>query len=708
MKIINSVKLLRSIAAVMLAVPSATYAANLQDVQFSGLAGGGFEIRMKLDESVDAPVSYSTQNPARIMVDLGGVTSQLAERKYSLSYEGAKNVMFLSDAEKTRAIVSLASATPYEVRQEGNEVILRVSTTGDSGSSSGAYQARASSGMGNSVSNVDFHRNKKGEGVIELELNSSNANIDVSQIGSKIQVKFFQTTLPESLDRRLDVVDFATPVHTVDASQDGSTTVLTIDAVGDYDYMAYQADNKYVISVRELTRQEKQEIANKFAFVGEKLSLNFQDIEVRKVLQIIADFTGLNLVASDSVNGNITLRLDSVPWDQALDIVLKSKGLDKRKEGNVLLVAPAAEIAEQEKLLVESQKQLQELAPLVTEYVRIKYADAEELFRLFGRNSGGQGNLQGQAGIASGANNNGSQSADAGGILSPRGSVIVDTRTNTIIITDTQERIDSFRTILEQLDIPIRQVLIEARIVIATTEFNREIGVRWGVVGSDSQRLLGRDSQVFVTGTQNELVNLLNGDDVIPTAVDLAVPTPAGNITTAILAGNLLLDLELSALENDGFGEIVSQPKVLTGDKQNATISSGVEIPYEVASGESRTTVEFREALLKLDVTPQITPDRRVIMDIKINQDSVGQQTIDGPSIDITEVETQALVGDGQTLVLGGIFQSQSINADDKIPVLGDIPFVGRLFKRTLRNEEKREILVFITPRIVDEGLIDR
>jgi type IV pilus assembly protein PilQ len=482
---------------------------------------------------------------------------------------------------------------------------------------------------------------------------------------------------------------------------------------------------------KPLTDAEVEEQSKKFAFNGERLTLDFQDIEVRSVLQIIAEFTSLNLVASDTVTGNITLWLDDVPWDQALEIILKAKGLDKRQEGNVLMVAPAAEIAEQERLQVEANKQLQELAPLETTFVRIKYADAAEIFELFtaSRSDEGQSSSGSREGNATTT------------ILSERGSAIVDERTNTIILTDTEDKINAFKRLIDEIDVPIKQVLIEARIVIANTDFKKELGVTWGLAGIDKlaggtvanafgDKTLGfsgrrsgltpgagaketftysadeieTDVAGITTFTRNFDVGLADS-----LAVDLGVDNPTGSFSLGYLTDNFLIDLELSALESDGFGEIVSQPKVLAGDKQQAVIKSGTEIAYQKATSSGATSIEFKEAVLQLEVTPQITPDNRIIMDLLVSQDSVGAFTPTGePSIDITQIETQALVGNGQTLVLGCIFQTEEVNGTDKVPLLGDLPFLGKLFRNDLRNIEKREILIFITPKIIDDNLLDR
>ena len=465
-----------------------------------------------------------------------------------------------------------------------------------------------------------------------------------------------------------------------------------------------------MVSIKPLTKAELEEKKAKFAYTGEKLSLNFQNIEVRSVLQLIADFTDLNLVASDTVKGSITLRLDNVPWDQALELVLKTKGLDKRQVGNVLMVAPAAEIAERERQELATQKQLEELAPLRTEYIRVRYANARELFELF-IPEGGTG------GSGGGTGSSGSQRNSTGTILSDRGQAIVDERTNSIILTDTEEKINDFRKVIEQIDIPIRQVMIEARIVIANNNFKKELGARINLAnkhfannGKVEYGFGGKMEEFFNNGETGAFqIYDREGkavEDVASRAVDLGVEKAFGNLAGSIISGGIHIGLELSALEETGFAEIVSQPKVITGDKQVASIESGTEIPYREASASGAATIAFKEAVLKLEVTPQITPDNNIIMDLKINQDSVSEITSEGvPAIDVTELNTQVLVGDGQTVVLGGIFQNELVTGQSKVPLLGDIPVLGRLFRKDVKRETKRELIIFITPRIMSSTL---
>lgn len=746
LKMISKIK--RNLYVLLAILPTLAWGeVQVKDIQFASLPGDQFEIKLMFSGTPPAPKTYEIGNPARVVMDFPGVGSALSQKKYALGFENARDAVVIADGSRTRLIVNLTESAPFASATDGNTVTLRVGADNSSGianMSAQATRAAAESGDfstgGPAITEIDFRRGKDGSGTISIDLSQPSVNVDIDRNSSQITLSFYQTTLPERLDRRLDVVDFATPVQTVDSKQEGSKTVVAIEASGQYDYLAYQADGQYVVNIKPLSDAEIAEQSKKFAFNGERLTLNFQNIEVRSVLQIIAEFTSLNLVASDTVTGSITQRLDNVPWDQALEIILKAKGLDKRQEGNVLMVAPSAEIAEQERLQVEANKQLQELAPLETAFVRIKYADAREVFELFTA-------TRTEAGQAGGGGRDGNATNT---ILSERGSAIVDERTNTIILTDTEDKINEFRRLIGEIDVPIKQVLIEARIVIANTDFKKELGATWGLAGIDKlagnttssafgDRTLGfsgrrsgltpgagvkesftysadeieRDDGIDgIAGTADDVTTYTRnydfglGDSL---AVDLGVSNPTGSFSLGYLTDNFLIDLELSALESDGFGEIVSQPKVLTGDKQQAVIKSGTEIAYQKATSSGATSIEFKEAVLQLEVTPQITPDNRIIMDLLVSQDSVGAFTPTGePSIDITQIKTQALVGNGQTLVLGGIFQTEEVKGVDKVPVLGDIPFLGRLFRNDLRNVEKREILIFITPKIIDDNLLDR
>ena len=693
----HHVKRVVSTLAMLVAFASSQlFAATIEDIEFSSLPGDRTEIRMQFDSTPPQPSGYTIEQPARIVLDLPGVVSGLQEKHHNLGIGNARRLSVVSTKDRTRAIVNLTELVAYETSVEGNTLYLMVGAGGGgtaqpvaatSSSSDSAYTGSTASGN-SSIANVDFRRGSGGEGRVILKLTNPKVPINVTSDGGKIRVEVRNTELPVALRRRLDVTDFATPVEIIDAIQEGEHTVFTVAASGNYDYLAYQADDTMSIDVTPVTEQELEERDSLFKYTGEKLSLNFQDIEVRSVLQLIADFTDLNLVASDTVSGRITLRLQNVPWDQALELILKTKGLDQRQVGNVLLVAPAAEIAAREKLELENQKQISELAPLRTEFIQIKYASATELFELF--NAGGNTTM-----------------------LSERGSVIVDERTNAVILTDTEDRLEEFRRVIAQLDIPVRQVLIEARMVSANATFSEQMGITWGGGGIRTQD----DNFIRYGGSQEtlgELENILvDGTGSISTPGDLVVDlgvTQAGatSFGVGLTGAGYLVDLELSALAADGVAEVVARPKVITADKSPAVIESGVEIPYQEATSSGATSTSFKDAVLSLEVTPQITPDDRIIMQLNVKQDTVGQVFNGVPSINTNEIRTEVLVDNGQTIVLGGIFQTDKNFTTTKTPFLGDIPYVGRLFKRTVERDDKQELLIFITPRIITDALSDR
>jgi type IV pilus assembly protein PilQ len=678
----------------LLALPA--WSASIESVEFSSLPGDKTEIRMKFDGTPPEPTGYTIERPARIVLDMPGVTSALGEKHHDLGIGNARRVSIVSTKDRTRAIVNLTRLVSYETSVEGDTLYLLVGAGGATGvPSQPAYASTDDRGStsvtaaDSRITNVDFRRGTQGEGRVIISLSDPKAPVNVATQGGKIQVEVRNTALPTELRRRLDVTDFATPVQIVDAVQRGPHTVFIVDATGNYDYLAYQADNVLSIDVNPITEEERARRDDAFKYTGEKLSLNFQDIEVRSVLQLIADFTDLNLVASDTVSGRITLRLKNVPWDQALELILKTKGLDQRQVGNVLLVAPAAEIAAREKLELENQKQISELAPLVTEFIQVRYASASTLFELFNSGTGESGRS----------------------MLSERGSVIVDERTNAIILTDTATKIEEFRRVIGQLDIPVRQVLIEARIVTANANFSEELGIRWGG-GHIEDNFSG--GQLRVGGsltTLNELQNVIvDGEGDITTPADLVVDlgvTAAGASSFGIGFTNQgsLLDLELSALASDGHAEVVARPKVITADKSSALIESGVEIPYQEASSSGATSTSFKDAVLSLEVTPQITPDDRIIMKLTVKQDTVGTIFEGVPSINTNEIQTQVLVDNTQTIVLGGIFTTDRNFSTTKTPFLGDLPYVGRAFRRTVERDDKQELLIFITPRIIQDSL---
>lgn len=684
------------------------------------LPGERFEVRVQFSDTPPDPKGYTIEKPARIVLDFPDAVSGLKDRRFPLAFDNGQSAMLLTTEGRTRLILNLNELTSYTTRKDGNAFVVEVGASRAANSAGAGIATKSSIEVPSkkvastvvtagqaSISNIDFRRGQAGEGRVVVTLTDPHVSANLVTTGAGVKLSFANVSTPSELRRRLDVVDFATPVTLVNTSQEGANSILNVSASGEFDYMAYQTDNEYVLSVKPLTEQEKKEKKKDFQFSGEKISLNFQDMEVRAILQILADFSNFNLVASDTVQGRITLRLENVPWDQALALVLKTKGLDKRIDGNVMMVAPAAEIAERERQELSTKKQLEELAPLRTEYLRVRYANAKDMFELFRGNGGGNGGSNG------GSGSGGSQST--GSVLSNRGQAIVDERTNSIIVTDTADRIEQLKKLIEQIDIPIRQVMIEARLVIANTNFRRELGVRWGgITYGATKNSLTQASGTLAgiskdPGTPYDVLTGKAGASTDMTQdhiVNLGVADPAGSIAAGILTDNGFLDMELSALENAGYAEIVAQPKVITSDKQKALIKSGKQIPFLEASASGSTSTSFREAVLKLEVTPQITPDNHVIMDLVITKDSIGEVTKTGSlSIDVNHLETKVLVPDGETVVLGGVFGIDSTKSDVKVPVLGDIPYLGRLFKHTVNSETKTELLIFITPKIIADKI---
>jgi len=698
------IKAAQVFVAVILATiaSSQSFASNLVDIKFSALPGDVTQMELIFDGQPPTPGGYTIEKPARISLDLPGSNSQLETKYHKIGFGNARTATVVNAKERARVIVSLAQLVPYTVESLDDRLVVLMGKTVNANAQdiqpdqAVASTSSASSSTNNealsSVMNVDFRRGDQSDGQVQILLSNPKANVDIQQQGKKIIVTLTDTVLPENMRRRLDVVDFATPVKFIDANMEGTNTVIYIEPEGQYDYLAYQADGVLAINVKPITKAEKDQLAKAdFPYRGEKLSLNFQNIEVRAVLQLIADFTGQNLVASDTVDGGITLRLQNVPWDQALDLVLKTKGLAKRQMGNVLLVAPAEEIAAREKIELEAVKQVEELAPLLSEYVQLRYAKATDIASLLTAESG---------------------------LMSSRGTAVVDERTNTLLMKDTGDNLEKIREAITILDIPVRQVLIEARIVIANTSVGEKLGIRWGGGGmkaNDNSFLTVGASQTTLNETNQILIDRAAGETggeiTFPDAyvVDLGVSdVGASSLAVGISTFDYLLDLELSAVETDGNAEIVSQPRVITADGQTASIQSGTEIPYQEASSSGATSISFKSAVLKLEVTPQITPDDRIIMDLKINQDSIGEVTAAGPTIDTNALETQVLVENGETIVLGGIFRSEETFATTKTPFFGDIPLLGVLFRRTEHVESKAELLIFITPRLVKDTLSTR
>jgi type IV pilus assembly protein PilQ len=682
-----------SIAAL---ISFAAESAVLQDVNFASLPGDKAEMELKFDGVPPKVSGYTIDQPARIALDLANTTSQLESKYHKVGMGNTRTAIIVGTAEKTRVIINLTELTSYSTRTEGNSLFVLIGQQDTSPanmmqSSTDAYKSKISEKTAkHKIIDVDFRRGEKGEGQVQISLSSPNVPVDISQDGGRIRVEFTGVSLDDDLRRRLDVRDFATPVKFIDATVEEGQAVFFIEPSGDlYDYLAYQTDNLLTVNVKPLTQDEEDRIKEeRFPYSGEKLSLNFQDIEVRTVLQIIADFTEFNLVASDTVQGNITLRLKNVPWDQALDIVLKSQGLAKQLIGNVMMIGPADQIANRQKIELEANKQVEEFAPLRTEFLQVRYAKATDLLALI---------------------------SSEGSMLTDRGTASVDARTNTILLQDTASSIEAVRRAIKVLDIPVRQVLIEARIVVASTNVGENLGIRWGGgygVLKNNQILTLGGSREATTARNNIVVDRSNGDD--PEDFDLddanfvnlpVAAAGAASFGVGINAFDYMLDLELSAMESDGKAEIISQPRVITADGQTAKIQAGSQIPYEEASASGATTVTLKEAVLKLEVTPQITPDDRILMDLTINKDAIGEVFNNIPSIDTNELQTQVLVNNGETIVLGGIFQSEDVTQVDKTPFFGDLPVIGRLFRRTTHTEDKSELLIFITPRLVKDVL---
>ncbi len=647
--------------------------------------------------STEQPYSFTIDNPARLAVDLPGVNLNLEKKNITVDSGLIKSIRAVESGGRTRLVVSLLEVVPYEIRAENNQVYITLSGSGLSGGVSQENTAGKVSGGENGVSaiteirDVDFKRRTDGSAVVTVTMSNENAAVSVNEKGDKIVTDFYKFTLPEKLSRRLDVTDFATPAQYLDFFSTSSGARLAITASGLYEHLAYQTGNKYTIELKPLSKDEAEAAKrDELGYSGEKLSLNFQNIEVRAVLQLIADFTGLNIVASDAVKGNITLRLKNVPWDQALDIILKTQGLGMRKSGNVVLVAPNSELAAREKEELDALKQRVDLSPLHTEFYTVSYAKASDISAIL--------------------------KAKGNSILSNRGNVTVDTRTNTLMVLETAEKHEEVARLIAKLDVPIRQVMIESRIVIASDDFSRSIGMRTGVSGYNVD---GRDvttvtgTAVGANNTMASILDVMNGTRTTWSWADqnerynynLPAAGNVGSIGLAILTGDYLVDLELSALQTEGRGEVVSNPRVVTSNQSEAKIEQGVDIPYETTTSSGATAIAFKKAVLSLKVTPQITPDDRVVMDLVVDKNSVGTIYKDVPSIDTRSVTTQVLVNNGDTVVLGGIYETASVNSKSKVPLLGDIPILGWLFSSKTKTETKSELLIFVTPKILSDTL---
>jgi len=677
---------------------SAQAASNkLQSIEAQSLPGDKVELRLNLSGPAPQPLAFTIDQPARIALDLADTSLGLDSRRTDIGLGVLDTVLAAEANGRTRVVLNLDDMVSYQTRVAGNTVFVTLDNPKFSQPSVTEFVAATAavsggtSGGSRAIESVDFRRTESGGGRIIVELTDASTPVDVSQEGGRVIVNFSDTSLPDALMKRLDVMDFATPVTTIDSLQVNRDSRLVISSSGTYEQLAYQSDSTFTVEIQPVAEDEGPKAATLYSgtkeYTGERLTLNFQDIDARAVLQLLADISGRNIVVSDTVSGNVTLRLQNVPWDQAMDIVLATKGLDMRENGNVIIVAPANEIASREKADLESRKEIKALEPLYSEYLQVNYAKASDIATLLGQ--GGENSL-----------------------LSSRGSASIDDRTNTLLLKDTADRISDIRRLVAKLDIPVKQVLIESRIVIVNDDFSRDLGIRWGFTGAKNSS--GKEYALTGRAPGAEDVAFSGGDVTQASQsdrymVNLPVANPAGSFALAILDDDYLIDLELSAAQAEGNGEVISSPRVITANQKEAKIEQGVEIPYQEASSSGATTTSFKDAVLSLTVTPQITPDDRIIMDLEVTKDSVGELVSDGfggrvPSIDTRKVTTQVLVDNGQTVVLGGIYETERGEQVSKVPYLGDIPGLGALFRSTKVVSNKSELLIFVTPKILKEG----
>ena len=689
---------------------------KLESIEVQTLSGQQLQLTLRHSGPPAEPVAFTIDNPARISLDLANTALALPSRRVDVRSGGVDSVLAAEAAGRTRLVLNLDRLLPYQTRVSGNDIIVLLGAVSSPAAAAAASSGAAGSPVARStvaapsgsrtIRGIDFRRGTGGTGRVVVKLADPRMPASLRQLGNQIVVDFAGAEVASNLARRYDAGDFATPVAGFDVVRVGDGVRVNITATGDFEHLAYQSDDQYVVEVQP-ARKAAQKVEDKRVYTGERLTLNFQDIETRAVLQLLADASGQNIVVSDSVQGSVTLRLQNVPWDQALDIVLRTKGLDKRRNDNVIIVAPTEELASREKAELAARADVQELAPMRSEYLQVNYAKAADLAALIKSQSGG-------------------------GLLSKRGTVSVDERTNTLLLQDTADKLDDIRRLVGTLDIPIRQVQIEARIVIVNDDFSRELGVRAGFSGFDndgtstdtgyvSGSALTNDaalSDFLERAADNDLTNdgvpfvFSGSENVAPRRynVNLPVASPAGSIAFALLGQDYLVDLELSAAQAEGRGEVISTPRVITVNQREASIEQGVEIPYQESASSGATSIQFKKAVLSLRVTPQVTPDNRIILDLNVKKDSVGQIIVGGagqqvPSIDTREITTQVLVNDGQTVVLGGILETERRETEKKVPWLGDVPVLGRLFKTTGKSNNKDELLIFVTPKILREGV---
>jgi type IV pilus assembly protein PilQ len=707
----------------------------LQDIAFAPLAGDKVQITMKFAAPVQDPQIFTTESPARIAVDVPDTRNAMTQRRVDINTGATQSASAVEAAGRTRIVVDLFRSAAYETRSEGNNFILTVGA-GRPGAGASATtaavaatdQTKAIASAGMEISNIDFRRGQHGEGRVIVSFNNPGAGVDLQRVGDKISVDIFNAKLPAQLAQRLDVLDFATPVKSIETRSKSSGAHMEINVTPPYEQLAYQSGNEYIIEVSAKKEEARRDPNAPPEYTGNRVTFNFQDIPTRSVLQLIADVSDLNIVVSDSVGGNVTLRLINVPWDQALDLVLQAKGLDKRRNGNVIWIAPQTEIANREQAIADAKAKLAEVKELVTVYIPMSYGKAQDMVALISKGAGSAG---GAGAPTSGA-------TAKGGFLSSRGSITADERTNTLLVIDTPERVEQIRDLVAKLDKPVQQVLIESRVVVATDNFARELGAKFGVSGgfqshnnvislSGSQSAVDQMSNIALLNRQNgtdgqlpvSSPSQIPGGILVPNLgnrlnVNLPAASPAGSFGLAILGADYLLDLELSAAQTEGRSELISTPRVITANQQEADIKQGQEIGYVTFQGgagsAATATVQFKEAVLELKVTPTITADNRVFLTLNVKKDSINQLVPNPgggfvPQLDKREINTAVLVDNGQTVVLGGVYEFDKSTDIKKVPFLGDVPGVGALFRNTKKNDQKAELLIFVTPRILNETL---
>ena len=663
---------------------------KIEKISFANLTNGKVTVTITTAEPItQVPASFTLDKPARIALDFPKMSNGLGKSKLTAEQGGLASVSLAEAKGRTRVLLNLTKKMAYSSQLNGKEIVINLQESSE-GAQAEAETSFAPAQPGQAsfaINNVDFARGKNGEGRITVDLSDSAAGINIKQKGKGIVVDFINANLPANLQRRLNVINFATPVHYIDTVQQGKNVQMTIEPKGDWEQSAYQTDKKFIIDVRPLlVDPNKLARGSKGSYNGEKLSLNFQKIEVRAVLQVIADFTGLNIVASDTVTGNLTLRLKDVPWDQALDIVLQSKALAMRKTGNVILVAPAEEVANKEKQALEASQQIEDLELMRTEVYTLRYMKAVDLVKII--------------------------TDSKQKILSKRGSAVPDIRTNNVFVQDTAKSLEQVQAIIEKTDVPVKQVMIESRLVIADDRYSKALGARFGVNKTDNSGNnrysvggnvaqtggIGVNSTTGVTATSG-------GTDGLQSNLGVTGATGSFAFSLFRLPAGLLLNLELTAMESDGRGKVVSSPRVTTANQHKAKIASGTEIPYAEASSSGAATISFKSAVLSLEVTPQITPDNKIIMELDVTKDSVGEVYAGVPSIKTQNISTQVLVGNGETAVLGGIYEQTQRNDVSKVPFFGDLPVMGRLFQRKTSQNDRTELLIFVTPKIMDDSL---